>query len=112
MYFLSFRYLRLTGEAQRMLNGERPLTRTIPIDPSDPPPPPPPQSQTDIASTSKHLTLCGRGSGCGKDVFNAGIEADSNELHVARCCRDCSGRSAIKEMDGKQSVLWHKDVPR
>ena len=75
-----------------MLNGERPLTRTIPIDPSDPPPPPP-QSQTDIASTSKHLTLCGRGSGCGKDIFNAGIEADSNE---PRCCRDCSGRSCNK----------------
>lgn len=94
MYFLSFRYLQLTGEAQRMLNGDRPLTRTIPIDPSDPPPPP--QSQTDIASTSKHLTLCGRGSGCGKDVFNAGIEADSNDLNVARCCRDCSGRSCNK----------------
>ena len=31
-------YLRLVGEAQRMLDGSRSLTTTIPLDPSDPPP--------------------------------------------------------------------------
>ena len=32
-------YLRLAGEAQRMLEGKRALTRTIPLDPADAPPP-------------------------------------------------------------------------
>ena len=31
-------YLRLTGEAQRMMSGQISLTSTIPLDPLDPPP--------------------------------------------------------------------------
>ena len=31
-------YLRLAGESQRMLNGQRALTNIIPLDPGDPPP--------------------------------------------------------------------------